>query len=184
MKRLFIAIFAMLAVVGVQAQTLEHNQLQYLQSKQLEFNAYKATDNYVYAEGVELTIGEPSGKLGTYKYITTAMQIAVGGTGLTPHQVGKKTKITGMSLKGYKKSGFFVQVVANMAGIGLMYIDFENAIASGEIVGLGMTSDKALEELKKAKDKLNLEIITQEEYDKIKAELMEYIKLKKATFIG
>jgi hypothetical protein len=63
-----------------------------------------------------------------------------------------------------------------MAGIGLMYIDFENAIASGEIVGLGMTSDKALEELKKAKDKLELEIITQEEYDKIKADLMEYMK--------
>jgi hypothetical protein len=75
-----------------------------------------------------------------------------------------------------KKSGFAVQAVANLVGIGLMYIDLENAIASGEIVGLGMTSDKALEELKKAKDKLELEIITQEEYDKIKAELMEYMK--------
>jgi hypothetical protein len=80
MKRFLIAIFAILMVAGVQAQTLEHNQLQYLQNKQLEFNAYKATDNYVYADGVELTIGEPSGKLGTYKYITTAIQIAVGGT--------------------------------------------------------------------------------------------------------
>lgn len=176
MKRLFIAIFAMLVVAGVQAQTLEHNQLQYLQNKQLEFNAYKATDNYIYAIGAELTIGEPSGKLGSYKYITTATQIAVGATGLTSHQVGKKATIKNLKLTGMKKSGFAVQVVANMAGIGLMYIDFENAIASGEIVGLGMTSDKALEELKKAKDKLDLEIITQEEYDKIKADLMEYMK--------
>ena len=176
MRRLFIAIFAILMVAGVQAQTLEHNQLQYLQNKQLEFNAYKATDNYIYAEGAELTIGEPSGKLGAYKYITTATQIAVGATGLTSHQVGKKATIKNFKLTGMKKSGFAVQVIANMAGIGLMYIDFENAIASGEIVGLGMTSDKALEELKKAKDKLDLEIITQEEYDKIKAELMEYMK--------
>lgn len=176
MKRLLIAIFAMFVMAGVQAQTLEHNQLQYLQNKQLEFNAYKATDNYMYADGVELTIGEPSGKLGAYKYITTATQIAIGGTGLTPHQVGKKATIKNFKLTGMKKSGFAVQVIANMAGIGLMYIDFENALASGEIVGLGMTSDKALEELKKAKDKLDLEIITQEEYDKIKAELMEYIK--------
>ena len=176
MKRLFIAIFAMLAVVGMLAQTLEHNQLQYLQNKQYEFNAYKATDNHTYTIGEEITIGEPSGKLGTYKYITTAMQIAAGGAGLTSHQVGKKTIIKNLKLTGMKKSGFAVQVVANMAGIGLMYIDFENAIASGEIVGLGMTSDKALEELKKAKDKLDLGIITQEEYDKIKAELMEFIK--------
>jgi hypothetical protein len=176
MKRFLIAIFAILMVAGVHAQTLEHGQLQYLQNKQLEFNAYKATDNYVYADGVELTIGEPSGKLGAYKYITTAMQIAVGGTGLTSHQVGKKATIKNFKLTGMKKSGFAVQAVANLVGIGLMYIDFENALASGEIVGLGMTSDKALEKLKKAKDKLELEIITQEEYDKIKAELMEYMK--------
>lgn len=176
MKRLFIAIFAMLAVAGVQAQTLEHGQLQYLQNKQYEFNAYKATDNYIYAIGAELTIGEPSGKLGAYRYITTAMQIAVGGTGLTSHQVGKKAVIKNFKITGNKKSGFSVQVVANMANIGLMYIEFENAIASGEIEGQGMTSDKALEELKKEKDKLDLDIITQEEYDKIKAELMEFIK--------
>jgi hypothetical protein len=31
-------------------------------------------------------------------------------------------------------------------------------------------------ELKKAKDKLDLGVITQEEYDKIKIELLKYIK--------
>ena len=175
MKSYFIAIFMLVAVMA-QAQTLEHGQLQYLQNKQYEFNAYKATDSHVYVIGDELTIGEPSGKLGAYKYITTATQIALGGTGLTPHQVGKKATIKNFKLTGLKKNGFAVQVIANMSAIGLMYIDLENALASGEIVGLGMTSDKALEELKKAKDKLDLEIITQEEYDKIKAELMEYMK--------
>ena len=37
-------------------------------------------------------------------------------------------------------------------------------------------SEEAIAEIKKAKDKLDLEIITQEEYDKIKADLMKYIK--------
>jgi hypothetical protein len=36
-------------------------------------------------------------------------------------------------------------------------------------------SDDALAQLKKAKDKLDLGIIKQEEYDKIKAELSVYI---------
>jgi hypothetical protein len=34
----------------------------------------------------------------------------------------------------------------------------------------------ALAELKKAKDKLDLGLITQEDYDKLKAELSKYIK--------
>jgi len=37
-----------------------------------------------------------------------------------------------------------------------------------------MTSDEALDKLKKPKEKLDLELITQEEYDKIKAELKRY----------
>ena len=39
-----------------------------------------------------------------------------------------------------------------------------------------MTSDKALTELKRQKDKLDLEIISQAEYDSIKAVLIKYIK--------
>lgn len=39
-----------------------------------------------------------------------------------------------------------------------------------------MTSDEALAELKKAKDKLDLGLISQEQYDQIKADLTKYIK--------
>ena len=39
-----------------------------------------------------------------------------------------------------------------------------------------MSSDEALNELKKAKDKLDLGLITQEEYDKLKEELSKLIK--------
>jgi hypothetical protein len=39
-----------------------------------------------------------------------------------------------------------------------------------------MTGEEVLEELKKAKDKLDLGLITQHEYDKIKTELTPFIK--------
>ena len=39
-----------------------------------------------------------------------------------------------------------------------------------------LTSDEAIAELKKAKEKLELELISQEDYDKIKAELLPFIK--------
>jgi hypothetical protein len=44
------------------------------------------------------------------------------------------------------------------------------------VKGFGLSSDDALAQLKKAKDKLDLGLITQEEYDKLKAELTKYIK--------
>lgn len=40
----------------------------------------------------------------------------------------------------------------------------------------GYTNDEALAELKRFKEKLDLQLITQEEYDKKKAELMKYIR--------
>lgn len=61
-------------------------------------------------------------------------------------------------------------------GISNYSIDLENAITAGEVVSTGMTSDQALSELKKAKDKLDLGLITQEEYDAIRAEMAKIIK--------
>ena len=59
-------------------------------------------------------------------------------------------------------------------------VDFEEALATHEIVTKTDPSDAAsaaaLEELKRWKEKLDLQIITQEEYDAKKAELMKVIK--------
>jgi hypothetical protein len=63
-----------------------------------------------------------------------------------------------------------------MTGVDNYFLNIEDAIAVGEIKSFGMTSDEALAALKKAKDKLDLGLISQEEYDKIKAELTPYIK--------
>jgi hypothetical protein len=51
-------------------------------------------------------------------------------------------------------------------------IDIENAISSGEIT-TGLTENEVLEILKKEKEKLELGIITQEQFEKRKTELMK-----------
>lgn len=58
----------------------------------------------------------------------------------------------------------------------LIILDFEKALFSNEIKASKMTSDEALEELKRAKDKLDLGLITQQEFDSIKKELASFIK--------
>ena len=63
---------------------------------------------------------------------------------------------------------------------GLACTNFEEAIATREIVIKtnleDAASEAALQELKRWKEKLDLQIITQEEYDAKKAELMKVIK--------
>lgn len=59
---------------------------------------------------------------------------------------------------------------------GLLISNFDGAVSNGEVLSKIMTSDQALEELKKWKSKLDLEIITQAEYDEKKSELMKIIK--------
>ncbi len=61
-------------------------------------------------------------------------------------------------------------------GLSNYFIMFENALETGEVKGFGMSSDDALAELKKAKDKLDLGIITQGAYDTLKTDLLKYIK--------
>ena len=77
-----------------------------------------------------------------------------------------------------KTSGCKIYLVLNRGG--LACTNFEEALATQEIVTKvdpsDATSEAALQELKKWKEKLDLQIITQEEYDAKKAELMKVIK--------
>ena len=55
-------------------------------------------------------------------------------------------------------------------------IPIENALKKKEVKSSIMSSDEALAELKKAKDKLDLGLITQEEFNALRAELAPLIK--------
>jgi hypothetical protein len=59
---------------------------------------------------------------------------------------------------------------------GLIITNLDGAVSNGEVKSKIMSSDQALAELKKWKDKLDLGLITEEEYNKKKAELIKFIK--------
>ena len=89
-------------------------------------------------------------------------------------------RIRCVPVDGFNKmtSGCKIYLVLNRGG--LACTNFEEAIATREIVVKAnaddVASEAALQELKKWKEKLDLQIITQEEYDAKKAELMKVIK--------
>ena len=176
MKKLF-GLF-MLTSISMLAygQEVNYNDIQNGTVTKGQFESYVAKDGSVYKVGDKIQFGSPSGTNGKF-VIIQKMDIAgtvyiVGPEAINTSAEIKKIRITGTSRAGYK-ANFQTK---GMTGVDNYFLNIEDAIAVGEIKSFGMTSDEALAALKKAKDKLDLGLITQEEYDKIKAELTPYIK--------
>jgi hypothetical protein len=90
---------------------------------------------------------------------------------------GKETEIKKIFVAGNKRAGYTVSFRTKGAtGLANFSILVENAIETGEIKSFGMTSDEALAELKKSKDKLDLGLITQKQYDSLKVALSKFIR--------
>ncbi|AIN75126.1 hypothetical protein O8E88_001266 [Flavobacterium psychrophilum] len=141
-----------------------------------EFTSYISQDNATYKVGDRVKIGFPSSNK-TFAFITEGDGLLSPITNLTSTSSGQETEIKNIFIIGNKRAGYSVTFrTKGITGFSNYTIQFENALSTGEIKGFGKTSDEALTELKKAKDKLDLELITKEEFDKSKSELAKYIK--------
>ncbi len=141
-----------------------------------EFTSYVGSDGAVYKIGDRIKIGVPSSNK-TFAFITQGDGLLIPITNLTASFSGTETEIKKIFVGGNKRMGYSVTFrTKGVTGLSNYTIQFENALSTGEVKGFGLTSDDALEQLKKGKDKLDLGLITQEEYDNLKAELSKYIK--------
>jgi len=137
---------------------------------------YKAKDGSVYKVGDQITIGVPSSNK-TFAFLTTGDGLMTPLVPLGINASGQKTEIIKFRISGTRRSGFTIWLKTKSPyGIGNYNVDFENAINNGEIKSYGMTSNEALEELKRAKDKLELGLISKEEFESKKSELSKFIK--------
>ena len=159
------------------SQEIKHSDLSTISERSFnEFTSYIASDGSVYKIGDRIKIGVPSSNK-TFAFITAGDGILLGIYNLTAASSGQETEIKKIYVLGNKRVGYSVSFRTKGAtGLNNYTIQFENALSTGEVKGFGMTSDDALTELKKVKDKLDLGLITQEKYDLIKSELVKYIK--------
>jgi hypothetical protein len=141
-----------------------------------EITEYIAKDGSIYKVGDQVTIGVPSSNK-TFAFLSTGDGIMTPLVPLGINVSGQKADIIKFRISGTRRSGFTIWLKAKSPyGIGNYNVDFENAILNGEIKSYGMTSNEALEELKRTKEKLDLGLITQEEYETKKKELVKFIK--------
>ncbi|MBU1009676.1 MAG: SHOCT domain-containing protein [Bacteroidetes bacterium] len=167
---------SLLISMAALSQQITYSDLQKGLKPKGEFTSYISKDGAVYNIGDRIKIGVPSAGQ-TFSFITEGDGFILAITQLTAASSGQETEIKRFSVFGTKRSGFFVSVRSKgITGLSNYSIQLENAIETGEVISFGMTSDEALTALKKAKDKLDLGLITPEEYAAKKAELARYIK--------
>ena len=174
MKTLF-SIFLIAISIIANSQEIKYSDLVNT-TQRGEFTSYVGSDGGVYKIGDKIKIRIPSSNK-TFAYITEGDGIVFPITPLMAESSGQETEIKKIYVVGNKRTGFYLAMrTKGFTGLSNYTIQFENALSTGEIKGSVMTSDEALAELKKAKDKLDLGLITQEQYAQIKTELTKYIK--------
>jgi len=173
MKNLLFLIFLLICKFAY-SQDLKYSDLSSITQKG-EYVSYVGSDGAVYRIGDKIRIGVPSSNK-SFAFIWVGDGLFAPMTPLYAVSSGQESEIKRIFVVGSKRTGYSVSMRTKGFGLSNYTIQFENALATGEIKGFGMSSDDALAELKKAKDKLDLGLISQEQFDQIKAEMTKYIK--------
>ena len=206
MKKLSFLIIAFLVSSSVFAQTvvtydmLRCNRNEAKAFKSLKPTAYTARDGHTYHIGDRVLLGYPTGQHATsvnnggyavhtstqsnYKTIVSDASIAAAVIGgvitYMADRHGEYLTINNINIIPPRKNstvGATINIKGQVRGVGSVTVkDFETALDLGEIQTEGLTKEIAIQQLREAKERLDLEIITREEYEALKAELTPYIK--------
>jgi len=134
---------------------------------------YTASDGSVWTVGNRITFGNPTG-VGVFNSISMGDGMISVVQQVPASWSGSEAEIKKIRVSGTKRQGRLLWVTCK-GPMQPFHLKIEKAIELGEVVTEGYSSDKALEELKRAKDKLDLGLITQEEFNILREELSKYI---------
>ncbi len=170
----FISVFCF-AQMDVDYSTMKNYSVEQLTGAKVRIGtkpvlSYTASDGVKYEVGKTITFGHAAGNgVFTSASCFTALTYP---TPISSNYYGQSFPIVSVEIgKNYD-----VWILINAFGGSKIQVNLEQALSLGEIQSEGYTSDKALEELTKWKQKLDLGLITEEEYNNKKAELSKYIK--------
>lgn len=134
------------------------------------YSTYVTKSGDIITVGDTLVLGKPSGEFG-FVYITQ------GGDRVVSSLAGKRVVISQIKSYGTKKAGYKLWVLFKGYGLLPVAIDYDNALDVGEIVNpkAKITRTQAIAKLREAKDLLDLQMMTETEYEAFKKELTPII---------
>jgi hypothetical protein len=138
------------------------------------YEAYLSKDNILFKIGDMLEFSSPSTCNGVF--LTIYKTDIFGNTYFVgPKSINIPVEIKKIKITGSKKTGYKV-IFKTKSTFGRYLFNIEDAIEFSEIKTFEKTSSQALLELKRAKDKFDLGLINEKEYETIKLELSDYIR--------
>jgi len=168
---------ALFCGVSAMAQTATFNDIQ--QNNRGQYTEYLSPDNGSFKVGDTITIGKPA----TGKDFSCVGIAGLMGQSLVPADIklsGSKAVIKKIEIQFNTLTIKTFKPLSHVASFGFNITNIELAIANGEVKSNGksneMSSVDALSKLKTEKEKLDLGVITQEQYEVKKKELMKFIK--------
>lgn len=183
MKNLLFLSFLLISIQSLGQKTITFEEMKTISKgafQNITCEVYEGKDGYSYKIGDTLKIGRPTNNK-SFAFIQAFSTLGtINGERPEPLSIslsGTNTIIKKMGVFGNKKMGFKMGFIGKgVCGICPSYsIDFEEAIATGEIVSKGFTKESAIAKLKEAKDLLDLGVMKQVDYDKLKESLVKYI---------
>lgn len=197
MKRIILGLALILSTISIAQTQLVENAINYEQVKVLKektesrelskdgITQYTASNGAVIKLGDKFRLNRPEGGSKTFVSIqnkpTVMDMMGNKNYSSTVDTSMSNTEITIKTLYifGSRKLGF--KSMAELATCGVcnnLIVDIELAIESKEVRTNGMTRDEAIAKLKESKDLLDLGLVKQDDYDKLKAELTPIIMTK------
>lgn len=166
MKTLFTFAFLFISFISF-SQSATYDQVA---SKEVKgkVEIYTSKSGEVFTVGDTITIGQPASD-----NQFDAIIFKTGG--FIPAKVGG-SQVVIKKMTTHARALTVFTTKAQTVPFGLYIQNLDEAIESGEVESNTLSSDDALAELKKWKSKLELELITQAEYEEKKLELVTYIK--------
>ena len=178
MKKLGLIFIVSLSTLSLFSQELKYSDLNSETRPKGPFTTYVGKDGTVYNVGEKIKIGVPSSNK-TFAFITKGDGIMMAPEQLDASASNSETEIKNIIIGGLKRTGFYaiLRTKGTWGALPVSYtVQIENALVSGEVKRAGLSSDEALVELKRYKDKLDLGLITQQQFDSAKLVLSKFIK--------
>ena len=145
--------------------------------KGVKLDSYQAENGQVFKIGDKITIAQPS--MSNDQYLNIVESDLGTLKRIDINKKGYETEIKKFKIYGKKRTGYYVIAVTKSThGLTNYWVEIEPAIKNGEIGTTGMNREQAIAKLKEAKDLLDLGLLSQEEYNKLKIELTPIIMEK------
>lgn len=179
MKKLFliVSIFSVGISFGQEKRVISYDTISKYSKNHLKIKGSIVYDEYISKDGSHYKVGDTI-KINKplsnnqFSFITDRFSQQSADAKL----IGSLMVIKNIIVTGFKNTGYELYMTVNNSITTDQSIRFESAIDNNEIKSKIISSDEAISELKKAKEKLELDLITQADFDKLKVELVKYIK--------